>query len=156
MAKRDAKPQQVELEEESQEFSEGEPEVESEAVEKGLNKSQAARAAIDAGYVKPGEAVAYIKSQFGIDMNPQHFSAIKSNYKKAQGGGRSARKSSEPAMPGRKPKGAAGPDFEGHVGQPRRQSAGGGPDLLEAMEALKPLVASLGSERLKRIVDLLG
>jgi hypothetical protein len=32
----------------------------------------------------------------------------------------------------------------------------GEPDLIEAMEARKPLVASLGAERVKRLVDLLG
>ena len=29
-------------------------------------------------------------------------------------------------------------------------------DLLEALEAMKPLVASMGAEKVKRLVDLLG
>src|SRR4051812_1874734 len=99
--KKTAAPKHVEPEEESQEAPEEEPEAEDEpeAGEKGLNKSQAARAAIDAGYEKPGEAVGYIKREFGIDMSPQHFSAIKSNYKKKQEGeGKTAPK----GKPGRK------------------------------------------------------
>jgi hypothetical protein len=31
-----------------------------------------------------------------------------------------------------------------------------GSELLEVMEAMKPLVASLGKEQVKRIIDLLG
>jgi hypothetical protein len=29
-------------------------------------------------------------------------------------------------------------------------------DLLDAMEALKPMIASLGAEKLKRVIDLMG
>ena len=109
------------------------------------NKSQAARAAIDAGHEKPSEAVAYIKESFGIDMNPQHFSAIKSQYRKKQ------------AKRGRKPKEATDQGVEGYLAPPPEQRAiGGEGDLLAAMEAMKPLVESLGKEQVKRIVDLLG
>src|SRR5262245_58317540 len=51
------------------------------AGEFAMNKSRAARAAVDAGYEKPAEAVAYIKGIYGVDMSPQHFSAVKSRYK---------------------------------------------------------------------------
>ena len=149
-------PAEVEPEEISQEVPEDEPEAEEEdepeAAEKGLNKSQAARAAIDAGYEKPGEAVSYIKSEFGIDMNPQHFSAIKSNYRKKQEGEKPK------AKPGRKPKSAAPSQaVEGYLAPPPKQApVGGETDLLAAMEAMKPLVASMGAEKVKRLVDLLG
>ena len=149
-------PAPVEPEEESQEVPEEEPEVEEEGGEpgvaggKGMNKSKAARAAIDAGHEKPVAAVAYIKRQFGIDMNPQHFSSIKSNYKKAQDEAKPVQAASAPA-PGRK---VATPAVEGYVAPPPRQPDGG--DLLDTLEALKPLIAQHGADKLKRMVDLLG
>ena len=97
----------------------GEPGV---AGGKGMNKSRAARAAIDAGYEKPVEAVAYIKRQFGIDMNPQHFSSIKSNYKKAQGEAKPGKAVSAPAR-GRK---VASPAVEGYVASAAQASGRGG------------------------------
>jgi hypothetical protein len=147
-------PAAIEPEEESQEVPEEEPEVEEEegepgvAGEKGMNKSQAARAAVDAGYEKPVEAVAYIKRKFGIDMNPQHFSSIKSNYRKAQGEAKPAKKAEPPAP--RKRSDAV----EGYVAPPPKQADGG--DLLDTLEALKPLIAQHGAERVKQMVDLLG
>ena len=142
----------VEPEEESQEVREVDEEegVPGVAGEKGMNKSKAARAAIDAGHEKPVAAVAYIKRQFGIDMNPQHFSSIKSNYRKSPGRGQAGR-GDLPAAPRRK---GATPAVEGYVAPPPRQSDGG--DLLDALEALKPLIARHGADKLKRMVDLLG
>lgn len=153
--KKTAAPKHIEPEDENQDVEEPETEGqndEPEASGSGMNKSQAARAAIDAGYEKPGEAVAHIKAAYGIDMNPQHFSAIKSNYRKAQGGAKAPK-----GKPGRKPKAAESQGVEGYLAPPpKQQGTGGEPDLLEAMEAMKPLVASLGAEKVKRIVDLLG
>lgn len=45
---------------------------------------------------------------------------------------------------------------EGYLAPPPQHPASGETDLLDAMEAMKPLVASLGKEQVKRIVDLLG
>jgi hypothetical protein len=149
-------PAPIEPEEESQEVPEEEPEVEEEggepgvAGEKGMNKSQAARSAIDAGYEKPVEAVAYIKRQFGIDLNPQHFSSIKSNYRKAQGEAKPSRKRSVPAPSSK----VANPAIEGFVAPPPNPPGGG--DLLDTLETLKPLIAQHGADKLKRMVDLLG
>lgn len=140
-------PAAIEPEEESQEVPDEPPEV---AGQKGMNKSKAARAAIDAGHDKPVAAVAYIKRQFGIDMNPQHFSSIKSNYKKAQGEEKPDKAASSPAS-GRK---VATPAVEGYVAPPPKQTDGG--DLLDTLEALKPLIAQHGADKLKRMVDLLG
>jgi hypothetical protein len=39
---------------------------------------------------------------------------------------------------------------------PPKPAPTGGSGLLDAMEAIKPLVASLGAEKVKRIGDLLG
>lgn len=146
-------PAPVDPEEESQEVPEEEPGVEGEgeagvAGQKGMNKSKAARAAIDAGHEKPVAAVAYIKRQFGIDMNPQHFSSIKTNYRKAQG---EAKPDKAAPAPARK---VTSPAVEGYVAPPPKPADGG--DLLDALEALKPLIAQHGADKLKRMVDLLG
>jgi hypothetical protein len=120
------------------------PESSSESNGNSPNKSQAARKAIDAGYEKPVDAVAYIKRTFGIDLHPQHFSAIKSNYKKKQ----AASKAGAPRK--------RAPLVEGYLAPPPAQSAGGQPDLIESLETLKPMIASLGADTVKRLVDLLG
>ena len=80
-----------------------EPEPADESGGDGPNNSEAGRQAIRAGYEKPGPAVAWIKETFGIEMNPTHFSAIKSNYLKKQATAPVA----EPAKRGPKPKAAA-------------------------------------------------
>ena len=129
-------------------------EDESQTGEKGMNKSQAARAAIDAGYSKPGEAVDYIKSEFGVDINRQHFSAIKSNYLKAQD---EAKSTAAKGKPGRKPKSASSRSVEGYLApSPKHRNADGKADLIESLEVLKPLIAHYGADQLKRLVDLLG
>ena len=57
---------------------------------------------------------------------------------------------------GRKEKAAAQVAEPGQAApQPKPRAAGGETDLLTAMEAMKPLVASLGADKVKRIVDLL-
>jgi hypothetical protein len=123
---------------------EGGLETSSESGGNGPNKSEAARKAIVAGYEKPVDAVAYIKRTFGIDMNPQHFSAIKSNYKKKHAGAKAGA-----------PRKRA-PLVEGYLAPPPAQSSGGQPDLIESLETLKPMIASLGADTVKRLVDLLG
>jgi hypothetical protein len=50
-----------------------------------------------------------------------------------------------------KPKAAV----EGYVAPPKLEAKGDG-DLLDALEAMKPLVDKLGADKVKRIVDLLG
>ena len=46
---------------------------------------------------------------------------------------------------------------EGYVAPPEKPRAvTGETDLLAAMEAMKPLVAALGAEKVKRIADLLS
>ena len=88
------------------------------------------------GYKSPKIAVDYIRSTYGIEMSPTHFSAIKSLMSKP-GGGSSGR------GPGR-PRSTPGIPASGEA------------DLLQAMEAMKPLIASLGVDRVKRLADLLA
>jgi hypothetical protein len=99
-----------------------------------ITKAEAVRRALAQGHAMPTDGVAFIKSEFGIDMGIQHFSAQKSQLKKQKG----AKKK---------------------VGRPAKHpqpSMNGGAGILEAMEAMKPLVASMGANKLKRLVDLLG
>ena len=104
------------------------------------SKSDAVRMAIAAGFDGPQVGAGYIQSQFGLDVSPEHFSAVKSTDKKKVLTG-------EPkGKPGRKPKAETLPE----------PAAAGEPDLIAAIEAMKPLVAALGADKVKRIADLLG
>jgi hypothetical protein len=119
-------------------------ETEDDSTGKTISKSEAARQALAAGLEGPEEATDFIKKTFGIEMSRSHFSAVKSQIK--------AKAEAPPAprgKPGRKPRAA----IEGMVKPPKPGSEAG---LLEAMEAMKPLVASLGVEKVKRIAELLG
>jgi hypothetical protein len=110
-----------------------------------ISKSEAARQALAAGFEGPEEATDFIKKTFGIEMSRSHFSAVKSQIK--------AKAEAPPApkgKPGRKPRATV----EGIFTPPPKPSSEGA--LLEAMEAMKPLVASLGVEKVKRIAELLG
>jgi hypothetical protein len=128
-----------------------EPTPKPEPTGKTMNKSEAARAALDAGYEKPAEAVAFIKNTFGIDMDAQYFSAIKT---RTNGKGEASKKA-EPAKRGRKPKAPAAL-VNGYVAPPEKPRSTSEPDLLLALEGVKELVGQFGAEKLKRIVDLLG
>jgi hypothetical protein len=122
--------------------------AEPEAGGTAVSKSAAAREAIAQGIDSPEDAVAFIKQRFGIEMSKPHFSAVKSQLKKREAAGGSA---APKGRRGRKPKAAV----EGYLAPPKVVPTGEG-DLLEALEAMKPLVASLGAEKVKRIVDLLA
>jgi hypothetical protein len=112
---------------------------------KVISKADAVRAALAAGFEGPQDGTAYIRKEFGIEIAPQHFSAVKSQLKKAAGAPK--------GKPGRKPKAA----IDGYLAPPpKRHSRDGQPDLLAAMEAMKPLVESLGVDTVKRLADLLG
>ena len=99
-----------------------------------ISKSEAVRRALADGVDQPVDGVAYILSQFGIEMGPQHFSAVKSVHLKKQGV----------------------PTVNTRFQKAEASVADGEPDLLAAIEAMKPLVAALGAEKVKRIADLLG
>src|SRR4051794_355865 len=86
-----------------------------------ISKSEAVRRALADGADQPIAGVAYIKSHFGLDMKPQHFSAVKSSHLKKQGGGQGAGIKVK-VNRGRKPKG------EGYVAPPPKPTGEG--DLL--------------------------
>jgi hypothetical protein len=105
-----------------------------------INKSEAVRRALADGVLQPIEGVAYIKSHFGIEIGPQHFSAVKSNTMK---------KLVSPTVNTRfRPKSAKT--------APRTATVNSEADLIESLETLKPLVAQHGVEKVRRLVDLLG
>ncbi len=105
-----------------------------------VSKAFAARAAIESGHENPQQAVAYIKRTFGIDMGAQHFSAVKSQLRKKEGAPKGERV--------RKP-------LDGYLAPPKIVPTGEG-DLLDALSAMKPLIAQFGADKVKKMVDLLG
>lgn len=155
MAKKKSAPKHVEPEDESQDIEE-EPETEEEQDDEPeaarpasptMSKADACRAALAAGIDTAEKAMEFTRSKFGVEIKATDFTLYKSKQKK-QG---------EPkGRPGRKPKAAAAPAVDGYLAPPPKPAPTGGSDLLDAMEAMKPLVASLGKEQVKRIVDLLG
>ena len=154
-----AAPTPVEPEEESQEVPEDEPEAEKEdeAEEpasngRSVNQADLVRKAVAAGHEKPADGVAYIKDEFGVDIDPKYYSVAKSQLKKREA---KASFSAEPAKPGRKPKSPA-PVVEGYVAPPEKPKAAGEPDVLLALEGVKELVGQFGAERVKKMVDLLS
>jgi hypothetical protein len=115
-------------------------------VGKAISKAHAVRAALAAGFDGPQEGTAYIRKEFGIELAPQHFSAVKSQQKKKEG--------EQKAKGGRKPTSSG---VKGYLAPPPKQRAmDGETTLLAALEAMKPLVASLGVEKVKRLAELLG
>jgi hypothetical protein len=142
---------QTEFEDVSQEVSDKEPVEVLETPRKGaITQSGAARAALEKGYEKPAEAVAYIKNTFGIDMNPQYFSAIKTRTKDLH---EAAPPKPAPARRGQKAKAAR---VEGYLAPPEKPKVAGEPDVLLALEGVKELVSQFGADKLKRMIDLLG
>ncbi len=109
-----------------------------------ITKVGAVRAALEEGSGLPEQGVAFIKSRFGLDITRQHFSAIKSQLKKREGAPRMSR-------PGRKPRRPAAVRSTA----PPVRFANGEAGLLEALEVIKPLVAQLGADKVKRLVELL-
>lgn len=134
MARRSTKPRQVVSEESGEETAElGELPVK----RANMSKADAIRAALRAGIESPTAASQYIRNRFGIEVSRTHFSAFKSNERKAE--------NSETA-------GA----IKGFLAPPPKLEPIDDRDLLIALEMMKPLVASLGPDKVKRIVDLLG
>jgi hypothetical protein len=146
--KKTAAPKHVEPEDESQEQPEAE---ESAADNERISKAEAIRRVMADGIDNPSLGSQEIKKRFGIEVTPQHFSATKAQMKSRAGS------KTPKGKPGRKPKAAApSQSVEGYLAPPPKPARTGGSELLDAMEAMKPLVASLGKEQVMRIVDLLG
>lgn len=113
-----------------------------------MSKTNAIRAAVAEGHGSPGDGVDFIKTRFGLELSKQHFSATKSKLKTT--GGSQSKRSGQASSPAKK----AVP-VEGYLAPPE-QPAGRDGNLLDALEAIKPLIAQHGAESVKRMVDLLG
>jgi hypothetical protein len=134
MARKPIKPRQVVSEEPREETAElGELPVK----RANMSKADAIRAALRAGIESPTAASQYIRNRFGIEVSRTHFSAFKCNERKAE----------NPETPGA---------VKGYLASPPNLEPIDDRDLLIALEMMKPLVASLGPDKVKRIVDLLG
>jgi hypothetical protein len=151
-----AVPQHVEPEDEVQESPEEEA---ARTLESGgsVNQAELVRKAVAAGHEKPATGVPYIKTQFGVDIDPKYYSVAKSQLKKREAKSSFA---TEPAKRGRKPKAAEPvarkPLVEGYVAPPEKPKASGEPDVLLALEGVKELVQQFGPDRVKKMVDLLS
>jgi hypothetical protein len=128
------------------------------ASSKVMTKSGAVKAAMEDGLESNEDIAGFAKSRFGLEIAATHISAEKSRLKKKGGVTVTVRArrgrppgSGTSAKQGRKPRAAA----EGYVAPPPKKATDES-DLLETLEALKPLIASHGADRLKRLVDLLG
>lgn len=141
MARKSTKAAEIEdsepeaIEEESGEDEAGEPRI---------SKAEAARRTLAEGITLPREASVHIKQKYGLEISPQQFSAEKSRMKLRSGG-----------LPGG---GHSQGRLEAYTAPATGGSGGsnGDPGLLEALEAIKPLIETLGAEKVKRMVDLLG
>ncbi len=149
-------PKHVEPEDESQEAPEEEPARTLEP-SGSVNQAELVRKAVAAGHEKPATGVPYIKTQFGVDIDPKYYSVAKSQLKKREANSSFA---PEPAKRGPKPKTVAPtapkPLVEGYIAPPEKPKAVGEPDLLMALEGVKELVGQYGAERVKKMVNLLS
>ena len=160
----------VEPEDEVQESPDEEPETDEAEQEDekpesvpaaSMSKASVCRAALAEGIETTEEAVRFAMTRYGMEIKPTDFTLYKSKEKAKQG------VSSEPAKRGRKPKAAstspepsrapahAPAKVEGYLAPPPKPMSNGS-ELLDALEAMKPLVASLGKEQAHRLIELLG
>ena len=150
---------EIEPEELSQDVPEDEPEAEeddpagpeSASSGRSLNQADMVRKAVAAGHEKPSSGVPYIKTHFGVDIDPKYYSVAKSHLKK-----REAKSSSAPEPTKRGPKPKVNPPTAAPPAPSSKAASNGEPDLIESLETLKPLIAAMGAEKVKRLVDLLG
>jgi hypothetical protein len=105
-----------------------------------IKKADAIRAALAAGLDSPGDIEGFLKSHYGIEMPRQMISSYKAQQKARD------QKKAGGEEPARKPRSSS----------PAPRSGNGEVDIIEALEALKPLVKELGPEKIKRLVDVLG
>ena len=114
----------------------------------GGGSRQHTKAVIGASRTTSPRGRIFFRKSSGIEVSRQYLSATSSQIKSK------FRKAAE--RPGRKCKEAPSQADEGSLAPPPKPAPTGGSRLPGAMEALKPLVASLGKEQVKRIVDLPG
>ncbi len=112
-----------------------------------ISKSEAVRRALAEGWTKPTEGILFIKTMFGIDMSPSHFSNIKTT----EVGGK--KKPGRPKGSQNKPKTEpmlAATVVELREERPARTIA------IEDIQSVKELVNKLGADAMKLLVGLLS
>lgn len=105
-----------------------------------ITKADAVRAALADGADSPADGVEYIKTKFGIEITPAHFSSYKSQEK--------AKAGKPPGRRGRAPRATAAPASA--------PSANGPVGLASSVEAIKKLVDQYGVEQVVSIARLFG
>jgi hypothetical protein len=106
-----------------------------------ITQRVAVQRALAAGVDSPADGVAYVKKEFGITLNNQGFSTIKSQLKKAAGESKPAAKRGRPAA-----------SANGAVVHKPVANAVSSP--AELARAVKELVAAHGVETVKDMVDV--
>jgi len=120
------------------------PTSESTAEEGAISNAQAVRNALAEGLESIDDIDSFVRTEYGKDIPRQQISAYKSQSK---------RKAGEPtARRGRPPRAA----IEGYLAPPSRRGSNDRGDLLDVLQTLKPLVADMGPDRVKKLVDLLS
>jgi len=112
-----------------------------------VSKADMVRAALAEGMETPNDGLGFIKSKFGVNFPRPMWSPYKAQIRAQEQ--KKALKRSETS---RKPKGAESSGSTPRVARKSDPDV----DLLDTMEAMKPLVEKLGAEKVKRIADLLG
>ncbi|WP_337176114.1 hypothetical protein [Paludisphaera sp.] len=106
-----------------------------------VSNAQAVRDAMAEGLEALDDIDAFVRDRYGKEIPRQQISAYKSQAR---------RKAGEAPRRGGRTRG----DVEGYLAPPGRQATDG--DLIEALQALKPLVAKVGAENVKKLADLLS
>ena len=107
-----------------------------------ISNAQAVRNALASGHESIDAIDSFVRDEYGKEIPRQQISAYKSQTK---------RKAGEPPRRGRAPKAAV----EGYLAPPRTPQAGDA-DLIDTLRALKPLVAKVGVENVKKLAELLS
>lgn len=112
----------------------------------GISKSDAVRKAVAEGWTKPAEGAMFVKTMYGIEISPSHFSNIKSTLrlgKKRRGrppGGKNRVKAEAQPVP---------------APSTRAARTSGGIEI-EAIAQVKELVNRVGAETVKKLVTMLS
>ncbi|WP_422923488.1 hypothetical protein [Singulisphaera sp. PoT] len=122
---------------------------EAESPKASISKAEAVRRAVAAGKGAPGDGVAFIKDEYGIEMDNKTFSLNKAQQKSREAK-REATGKGAPA-----PQVVPGTPIEGILTPPKLTPGADG-TLIDVLEQMKPLIAQYGADQVKRIVDLLG
>ena len=107
---------------------------------RSVNQSELVRKAVAAGHEKPAAGVAYIKQQFGIDIDPRYYSVAKSQLKKREPA------TSQPEKPRPQPSARPAGPSPGVIP----------PTLFDDMKRLREIKNRYGADEFAKLVEFLG